>query len=102
MGRPHDTKNHIQHVYKCRKHVITTCINMVRGNQISPGGAAGDAFPEVGFLSCELRLHASFHGEFRLTHVGTVPLQLHRAETHELREVVPGIETEWKEQCRVS
>ena len=56
---------------------------------VPPGRAAGDAFPEVGFLSRELRLHAPLHGEFRLTHVGTVAFQLHRAEVHELGEVVP-------------
>ena len=54
-----------------------------------PGRAAGDAFPEVGFLSRELRLHAPLHGEFRLTHVGTVALQLLGAEDNELGEVVP-------------
>ena len=55
----------------------------------SPGGTPRDALPEVGFLPRELSFHPSLHGELRLTHVGTIALELHGAEAHELSEVVP-------------
>ena len=55
----------------------------------SPGGTPRDALPEVGFLPRDICFHPSLHSELRLTHVGTIALELHGAEAHKLSEVVP-------------